>query len=1009
MRIVKITFSNIHNLIGGPHVIDFEQSPLDTAGIFAITGPTGSGKSTILDVITLALFNRIPRFSRQISKNEIQTLGSVKTHHTEEAFAAIVYEVHQERYTSNWSIATTRTGNLKNYEMSLQDASGNYLDLNRSDVPGANEKIIGLNYEQFVKSILLSQGEFAKFLKADKNQRGELLESITGSDIYRRIGKRAYDKQKEIQANLQTEKEIIGNVQLLSQEEIIEFTQFVEGKTAAQQKIQTELNKLRQLDKIKTDIANSKVELEAVVGTQKNIIEEIAGLQSQLNKLQLHDKLSPLQGDLIIYQKAKEESSSEKENLRKYKSDFETATEHLKEVLKSMSELTHQSISENNFLSEMSIFERKINEMDSDLKHLTNKGKESRTRVNKRLSESSLALDSKIKPTEALKKLQNKKQVLDSSIKKSGFTAKDNVGNLESKLKTISENHGVLERIHHLIAHQKESEQQIENLDLKQNKCKTELARLEPLLLKSKELFEILEKQSLTLTKRKEDVLKIVNLESYRSQLSVGEPCPLCGSTEHPFSMHKPDHEILEIEKEIKEVALKLKEEIESQKGISNEISTYKTTKKITTESQEKLQNDLKGTNKEVDLKLKIYKGPKFDIENIDNILKESSEQIQNIEFTIAAVREVNIVEELQHDFTELQSVSVDYQKLAKKRKSLFGDEDISKVCNQLQDAFNNYRTTKEVSGSSIKRSEADLKRAEGLVLSSRKNLLPKLQVLGFDSIEGTFDKLLTEEETLRLKSTNEKLIKKKTSNETQRKTLESTIDRLIKSDSMPDINLEDLHLKLGEANTQFETVVAEISAKKTLLQQNEETKNSLKSRQEKLEKLTLDLEKWSLMNKLIGDSTGNKFSNYAQGLTLKNLLVQTNKRLLNLTDRYLLELPDDQGNLKVIDLYHGNIERSVTTLSGGETFLISLALALSLSDMASKNVRLDSLFIDEGFGTLDQETLDVAMDTLEKLQSESQKTVGVISHVQTLKERINVQIQLKRNQEGHSKIEVVS
>ena len=120
-----------------------------------------------------------------------------------------------------------------------------------------------------------------------------------------------------------------------------------------------------------------------------------------------------------------------------------------------------------------------------------------------------------------------------------------------------------------------------------------------------------------------------------------------------------------------------------------------------------------------------------------------------------------------------------------------------------------------------------------------------------------------------------------------------------------------------------------------------------------------------------------------------------------------MLNKPKDNGPLTVLDQYQGNIQRSVTTLSGGESFLISLALALSLSDMASKNVKLESLFIDEGFGTLDHDTLEVAMNTLEKLQTESQKTVGVISHVEALKERINVQIKLQKDAMGYSSIHV--
>ena len=118
-------------------------------------------------------------------------------------------------------------------------------------------------------------------------------------------------------------------------------------------------------------------------------------------------------------------------------------------------------------------------------------------------------------------------------------------------------------------------------------------------------------------------------------------------------------------------------------------------------------------------------------------------------------------------------------------------------------------------------------------------------------------------------------------------------------------------------------------------------------------------LRKWTLLKNMIGDSTGNSFANFAQGLSLQNLLVLANKRLLDLTDRYLLVPPEDDGDLMIVDQYQANSIRAVSTLSGGETFMISLALALSLSDMASKNVALESLFIDEGFGTLDADTLE--------------------------------------------------
>ncbi len=166
---------------------------------------------------------------------------------------------------------------------------------------------------------------------------------------------------------------------------------------------------------------------------------------------------------------------------------------------------------------------------------------------------------------------------------------------------------------------------------------------------------------------------------------------------------------------------------------------------------------------------------------------------------------------------------------------------------------------------------------------------------------------------------------------------------------------------------------------------------------------------KWDLLKEYIGDSTGNKFSNFSQSLTLNNLIGLANLRLRTLSDRYVLDKPrGESDSLFVLDTYQGNTARAVATLSGGETFTISLALALALSDLASRNVRIESLFIDEGFGTLDPESLETALTTLEQLQVDSQKIVGVISHRHEMKERIPVQIQVEKGIDGTSRVKLL-
>lgn len=164
-------------------------------------------------------------------------------------------------------------------------------------------------------------------------------------------------------------------------------------------------------------------------------------------------------------------------------------------------------------------------------------------------------------------------------------------------------------------------------------------------------------------------------------------------------------------------------------------------------------------------------------------------------------------------------------------------------------------------------------------------------------------------------------------------------------------------------------------------------------------------LQVWQQLHTLIGSADGKKYRTFAQGLTFEVMISHANTQLQKMSDRYLLIHDEDSPlELNVIDNYQGGDIRSTKNLSGGEGFIISLALALGLSQMASHNIRVDSLFLDEGFGTLDEESLDIALDTLTSLQQEG-KLIGIISHVQALKDRILTQIKVEKISGGFSQI----
>ena len=198
------------------------------------------------------------------------------------------------------------------------------------------------------------------------------------------------------------------------------------------------------------------------------------------------------------------------------------------------------------------------------------------------------------------------------------------------------------------------------------------------------------------------------------------------------------------------------------------------------------------------------------------------------------------------------------------------------------------------------------------------------------------------------------------------------------------------------------ENINKRLSEIEVALLTHEKGKEQVKTFEKELNEKSELYENWAK-----GSANGNKFKIIAQGYTLDVLLSYANKHLEDLTQRYSLEKIPDTLALQVVDNDMLGEVRSVHSLSGGESFLISLALALGLSSLSSNRMKIESLFIDEGFGALDIDTLSVAMDALDNLQTQGRK-IGVISHVEEMKERITTQIQVIKSINGRSNVKIV-
>ncbi|MFN7118996.1 MAG: SbcC/MukB-like Walker B domain-containing protein, partial [Saprospiraceae bacterium] len=212
----------------------------------------------------------------------------------------------------------------------------------------------------------------------------------------------------------------------------------------------------------------------------------------------------------------------------------------------------------------------------------------------------------------------------------------------------------------------------------------------------------------------------------------------------------------------------------------------------------------------------------------------------------------------------------------------------------------------------------------------------------------------------------------------------------------------------LNEGNTHYRSLLEKIGEIRRELKQNEAAQQTAKDLAQRIQNQQKEHARWAKLKDIIGSADGKEFRVFAQGLTLKRVTQLANRYLQNLNGRYWIQKRDGKDlDLEIVDTYQADNRRSMNTLSGGESFLVSLALALGLSDLAGNNAQIQSLFIDEGFGTLDDNSLDLAITTLENLQA-SGKTIGVISHVKELKERITAQIRVKKQSNGFSEIEII-
>ena len=359
-----------------------------------------------------------------------------------------------------------------------------------------------------------------------------------------------------------------------------------------------------------------------------------------------------------------------------------------------------------------------------------------------------------------------------------------------------------------------------------------------------------------------------------------------------------------------------------------------------------------------------------------------------------------------------------EYDSLCSSRRELFGEKNPDQEEKCLADAVDNagkaLEKAREEYGQiekviSALKEKIDLlkartvNRAKELTQADQK-LMERIKKAGFEDETDYLSSRLSEEDRELLSDKEKCLIKEKTELDACR------LDRSKALASEREKNLTDqsivaLKENISSCESDLKQIMVDIGGIRKILSEDEKQRETQKDRIKNIDAQKKECTRWDNLHQLIGSADGKKFRNFAQGLTFEMMTAHANRQLRKMTDRYLLIRDDAQPlELNVIDNYQAGEIRSTKNLSGGESFIVSLALALGLSQMASRNVRVDSLFLDEGFGTLDDDALETALETLAGLQQDG-KLIGVISHVAALKERISTQIQVTPETGGRSSL----
>ena len=841
----------------------------------------------------------------------------------------------------------------------------------RSDLQARIIDLIGLTFEQFTRSVLLAQNDFSTFLKAEQGEKASLLEKLTGTELYSAISRQIFERNARAKEAFDLIQTRIQGIELLTDEEENDLRtrlagtekelQRVEKAKAEQQALQEAVRSIEQQITIRQrqqkEAADKLVHATELLTVARHEyekgVEEQQQSEARFKSLQqeiLQARKLDIQLDTAIRDLSHSEQQLKNVMLRKEEAEkkYQAAVLRRRQGAEEIARLTA-------WRERYKKKERIAEQLSALLLHLdaasaTRSGMEAAVRSIETLRQEMAALNKQLSDLQQTS--ANKQQALKR--------AEADYRNLEEELKAVDA---------------PALDKQIEKLRQEREQLLIEQARLEA----------------------------SGNIKDLRGRLQDGQPCPVCGSTHHPFANQVPVAPVSALTLQLQD--------------LSNKKETYVAHTRHLTRLQQQLFQlhkelaDSEAACKEMAGKQQLAASRQ---EREEAIVKEQSTLLTqslsaadllfgNSEWQKAWLQNPETFRKTLTDFAR------QWHENTEKLHQLERQESAQKAeCESLASFLPSLEKQAEESGQLHEKNRA----AFSSLQAERKKLLNGRSA---DSVEQEYIRRMEElKERLKKLSatqTEQSGIADQTrgiADQIAKDLTEASADLLRRKAALDKWTADYLDSSGGEP---LEVILSRYTQEKTelafRLRTQTENKAKVSGLQEELNVRRTESERWAKLNELAGSADGAKFRRIAQGYTLDILLNYANVQLRELTRRYRLERVPETLALQVIDRDMCDEVRTVHSLSGGESFLVSLALALGLSSLSSNRMRVESLFIDEGFGSLDAETLRVAMDALESLRTQGRK-IGVISHVQEMTERIPVRICVNRAGNGRSFLEVL-